>query len=170
MFEKINGPTDQYSGPATGLTTEKGDNWHTAVKKINDGFSNIVKFLEGGGASIESEAATGWEKIAHDLAEAMALLQLKHDALEARVKAMGTMSPLPSITDPAHSMTIAPAPTTPAPEPQTASFGTAGILGGALTAKPEEKSEPDSKPATEGTPIPGGAVTTTGPVSATSHD
>lgn len=186
MFEKINGPTNQYEGPATGLTTEKGDSWHTAVKKINDGFANIVKFLEGGAPAIESAAESGWEKVAHDLAEAMSLLQIKQDELEARVKAMSTAG-----TPPAPVLTTS---TADNKAPPAATFGTAGTLGAALTGGQTLKTDdldPNGKPATGGAPepttetLPGiaklaeaeekipepevGKVTTTGPVDATSN-
>lgn len=46
MFDQIKTHIDPYRGPAQGEGTEHGDTWPTAIRKINDGFANIVAWIE----------------------------------------------------------------------------------------------------------------------------
>jgi hypothetical protein len=84
MFDPIKAPPDQYSGPATGLSTEKGDSWHAAVTKINAGFKNIIKAIEGGVASAVHEVGewASHDEVA-DLRAEVAELKAKLEAFMA---------------------------------------------------------------------------------------
>lgn len=86
MFDTINGPQDHYSGPATGLTTEKGDSWHTAVAKINASFGKIKDFISHGVESIDAAARKEIDA-AH---EVIISLQQKFEAMEKRIEALET--------------------------------------------------------------------------------
>lgn len=89
MFDPIKGPPHSYLAPATGDSTEHGDNWFTAVRKINDGFKNIIARLENG----VSEIVGGKDPDARDrvseledhvraLDDRIALLEGKLDSLD----------------------------------------------------------------------------------------
>lgn len=82
MFDPINGPSNHYQGPATGLGTEAGDTWHAAVSKINDGFKRVVDAIEGLGDDAEARKGIA------ALEEAVAALQKRNDDLEAHMKAL----------------------------------------------------------------------------------
>lgn len=91
MFDPIKGPSNHYQGPATGLGTEAGDTWHSAVEKINAGFKNIVEAFEGGSEATDPEARKGVAA----LEEAVAVLQKRDDEREASMKALlGTVDKL----------------------------------------------------------------------------
>ena len=76
-IDPINGPPDHYSGPSAGLSTEKGDSWHTSVKKINDGFAAVKHFIEHDVEAIDA----GARKEIADLRETVATLQQQVDAM-----------------------------------------------------------------------------------------
>lgn len=84
MFDPINGPANHYQGPATGLGTEAGDTWHTAVAKINEGFKRVVKAIEGGTEAADIEARNGVAA----LEDTVAALQKRNDDLEAHMKGL----------------------------------------------------------------------------------
>lgn len=84
MFDPINGPSNHYQGPATGLGTEAGDTWHAAVNKVNAGFKRVVEAIEAGSEAADPEARKG----VADLEEAVAALQKRNDDLEAHMKAL----------------------------------------------------------------------------------
>lgn len=82
MFDPIQGPADLYSGPATGLTTEKGDSWHVAVSKINAGFKKVIAALESPFAAenvaiVDDEA----RKEIAELRETVSAMQITLDAI-----------------------------------------------------------------------------------------
>lgn len=80
MFEPINGPSNHYQGPATGLGTEAGDTWHAAVSKINAGFKRLVAAIEGVPEKIDADARKGIAA----LEDAVAALQKRADDAEQR--------------------------------------------------------------------------------------
>lgn len=82
MFDPINGPSNHYQGPATGLGTEAGDTWHAAVTKINDGFKRVVCAIEDLGGDTEARKGIA------ALEEAVAALQKRNDDLEAQMTAL----------------------------------------------------------------------------------
>lgn len=103
MFDKINGPSNPMAGPAQGHSTEQGDSWHTAVAKINAGFKNIVRAIEGGFAPGAPDDVALGERLSH-FEDALAALQIKFDALTT-----------PASTPPVLAEPAAPAPADPAP-------------------------------------------------------
>jgi hypothetical protein len=83
MFDPIHGPPDHYSGPSVGLSTEKGDSWHTAVAKINAGFHKIVEAIEGGVQHDVEAADTEARSRITALEETVAAMQIRLDAITA---------------------------------------------------------------------------------------
>lgn len=84
MFDPIKGPNNEYGAPAVGHGTENGDSWHTAVKKINDGFKRIIHAIETGPSieGVEMVDAESRKEIA-ELRETIAALQMRLDAMTA---------------------------------------------------------------------------------------
>jgi hypothetical protein len=84
MFDPIKGPSNLYQAPATGLGTEAGDTWHEAVRKVNEGFKNVIQWAEGLGDGGDGEARKGVAA----LEDAVAALQKRNDDLDAQMKAL----------------------------------------------------------------------------------
>src|ERR1700733_5487051 len=84
MFDPINGPANHYQGPATGLGTEAGDTWHTAVEKINAGFKRVVGAIEGLGETADTEA----RKSISTLEDTVTALQKRAEDSDASMKAL----------------------------------------------------------------------------------
>lgn len=89
MYDPIKGPPHQYLGPSTGDSTEHGDNWFAAVRKINDGFKNIIARLENGVSDIVSgkdpdarDRVSELEDHVRALDERIALLEAKIGTLD----------------------------------------------------------------------------------------
>lgn len=120
MFDPINGPTNHYEGPATGHSTEKGDSWHTAVKKINEGFAKVIKAIEAPFSDAQSVEIVDTEarKEIAELREIVAAQQMALDTEKAKsehfesvlsdyafkvdaiISAMKAPQPLPPTTPP----------------------------------------------------------------------
>lgn len=123
MFDPITGPGNPYMGPATGLGTEGGDNWDAAIAKINAGFKNVVKAIEGGlGMSAPDDVALG-ERLSH-IEDSLTALQMRIDAMTApadpnakpvTMAETAAETPPPLAPVPAPQPAAAPAPAEPAP-------------------------------------------------------
>jgi hypothetical protein len=109
MFDPIKGPNNQYQGPAVGLGTENGDNWHTAVAKINAGFKKIINAIEGGVAPGAPDDVALGERLSH-IEDALTAMQIRLDAMTAPVN--GQVA--------AEAAKTEPDPKPPAPEPTAA--------------------------------------------------
>lgn len=77
-FTPIKGPANPSQGPSTGDSTENGDNWHTAVHKINAMFKALFGESPNHPATtVETVSQTAIK----DLEDQIAALQKKHDDL-----------------------------------------------------------------------------------------
>lgn len=146
MFQYIKGPSNTAQGPATGDSTEHGDNWHTAVAKINATFKHIESLFAGIPAALSGAPAAVETGIVEHIDDAArkAILDLREEitALQIRLdQALTTAAPPPSPApiQPVIGATPAPVPQTPAPEaappapepapaaPSTAEVGLAAV-------------------------------------------
>lgn len=95
MFTPIKAPPNQHLGPATGDGTEFGDNWTTAVSKINDGFAKVLAAVEGRAAPalahVEGAAHDAVHVVDADARKAFAALKDAHDGVLERVKTVEDM-------------------------------------------------------------------------------
>ena len=78
-FQPINTPPSDYDPPATGLSTEKGDSFKTAMEKVNAGFAHIYSMMTGDAA----QAAQTTKKAG---AGALAAIEARVAALEGSPK------------------------------------------------------------------------------------
>lgn len=85
MFDPINGPSNHYQGPATGLGTEAGDTWHAAVSKVNAGFKNVIDAIESWGEKAVEAVDADARKENVELREQIAALQIKFDAADSQI-------------------------------------------------------------------------------------
>lgn len=84
MFDPIKGPPNEFAGPSTGHSTENGDSWFTAIKKINAGFKSIVERLESGVSDIVGKADRDARDRVGELENHVATLEERITALEER--------------------------------------------------------------------------------------
>ena len=93
MFDPIKGPPNEFAGPSTGHSTENGDNWFTAIKKINAGFKSIVDRLENGVSDIVGKADRDARDRVGELENHVATLEERVTALEERFSPAKAMEP-----------------------------------------------------------------------------
>lgn len=111
-FTPISGPPDHYSGPATGLSTEKGDSWMTAVEKINASFRHIYALMTDAAPPTSQpptpqtgSIASDFDQMAHGvLKDEVAALRAKVDhyggVIDALLEFRGTPGvPIPASTE-----------------------------------------------------------------------
>lgn len=84
MFEPIKGPPNEFAGPSTGHSTENGDSWYTAIRKINDGFKSIIDRIENGVSDIVGKADKDARDRVSELEAHVAALDERISALEER--------------------------------------------------------------------------------------
>lgn len=89
MFDPIKSHIDHYRGPATGMGTDHGDTWPTAVDKINKGFDAVVKWIESFDPDVKEkpEPAMTPEEIGNMIQQAVTPLQDEIAALRLQVEA-----------------------------------------------------------------------------------
>lgn len=89
MFEPIKKPPNEFLGPAIGHGTEFGDNWTTAVDKINEGFAKVIAALRGGPIkAVQAEAGPVGESIDKRAREVIDDLYTRVQDMESKFAAL----------------------------------------------------------------------------------
>lgn len=117
-IKTINGPAHEFAGPSLGHSTENGDNWHTAVAKINGNFKELESRLEKiGSDKPEIKIFTdSLNDIKSWVTEAIDMMTSRMAALEAAIRQPDpapSSPPQPPAQPPAH-----PYPQSPAEQPE----------------------------------------------------
>lgn len=106
-FQPVIAPPSDHHGPNTGLSTELGDSFKTAVDKINAGFAHVYTVLKEAGASVGSAIADPTAEIKAlearlgDIVQAHAVevgaLQMRVAALEQAAKTAAPQVSAPAV-------------------------------------------------------------------------
>lgn len=93
MFDAIRPPPNEFAGPSTGHSTENGDSWFNAVRKINAGFKSIVDRLENGVSDIVGKADKDARDRVSELEDHITKLEERVTALEERFSPAAMVAP-----------------------------------------------------------------------------